>query len=125
MLPFTIKFESGIPINEQVVYAVKRAIVVGRLKPGDTFPSVRKLSQELRINPNTCHKVVAKLVEEKILEVHPGIGTVVSESYSASSQEKTELMGKTIEPLVVEAMRLGMTKEELFQTITKQWTKFK
>lgn len=125
MLPFTVKFESGTPVYEQVIYAVKRAIVIGQLKPGDPFPSVRKLSQELRINPNTAHKAVAVLIEEKLLEVQPGIGTVVSEVYAASRQQKAVLLGKSIEQLVVETMRLGVPKEELFQAITKQWEKLK
>ena len=41
------------PIAEQVVFAVKKAVATGQLRAGGAFPSVRQLSQELRINPNT------------------------------------------------------------------------
>lgn len=125
MLPFTVRFEAGLPVYEQVIYAVKKAIVSGQLLPGQRFPSVRHLSQELRINPNTAHKVVAKLIEEKILEVNPGVGTLVSGTYTASRQQKAALLGKRIEQLVVEAMRLSVAQEEVFQAIIKQWEKLK
>ena len=46
---------------------------------GDAFPSVRVLSQELKINPNTAFKIVGVLKREGILEIVPGIGTIVSD----------------------------------------------
>ena len=79
MLPFTIALRSGEPIFDQVVYAVTRASVTGQLRAGDSFPSVRTLSLALKINPNTAHKIVAALVEDGLLEVRPGIGTVVTD----------------------------------------------
>jgi len=54
----------GLPITEQVIFAVKKAVVAGQLKAGQAFPSVRIVSQELKINPNTAHKVVTQLMAE-------------------------------------------------------------
>ena len=51
MLPFSFSLKSGVPIYDQVVYAVRRAVVTGQLRTGDEFPSVRALSQELRLSP--------------------------------------------------------------------------
>ena len=55
-----------------MIYAVTRAVVTGELKPGDPFPSVRSLSQNLKINPNTAHRIVAALIERGLLVVRPG-----------------------------------------------------
>ena len=63
MIPFHVAFGPGSPLYEQVVYAATRAIISGQLRPGDDFPSVRVLSRELKINPNTAHKVVTRLVD--------------------------------------------------------------
>ena len=49
MIPFRVDFRPGVPLFEQVVYAAKKAVVSGRLRPGDVFPSVRALSKELTI----------------------------------------------------------------------------
>ena len=59
MIPFRVTFRAGAPLYEQVVYASVKAMVCGQLRPGDAYPSVRVLSRELKINPNTAHKVVA------------------------------------------------------------------
>ena len=80
-LPFSIPLRSGEPVAEQVIFAVTRAVVSGQLQAGDPFPSVRALSQELKINPNTAHRIIAALTEEGLLTVRPGIGTVVNEEW--------------------------------------------
>src|SRR2546423_6351854 len=85
---FCRQFKSGKPVYEQVLLAVKRALAAGQLKPGDRFPSVRVLSQELRINPNTAHKVIGALVDDGLLSVQPGVGKVVSHTKPATAQEK-------------------------------------
>ena len=78
MLPFSLTLRPGEPVADQVVYAVTRAVVSGQLRPGDWFQSVRALSQELRVNPNTAQRIVALLVEAGLLAVEPGIGTLVT-----------------------------------------------
>jgi GntR family transcriptional regulator len=96
-------------------------MVSGQLRPGDPFPSVRALSKELKINPNTAHKIVAHLVSEGLLETRPGIGTVVAEPPDSSKRDRAQLLGHEIEELVVEAKRLGIGREEILQSIDTHW----
>ena len=56
MIPFRVVFRPGVSLYEQVVYAAKKAVIAGQLRAGDPFPSVRALSKELKINPNTATK---------------------------------------------------------------------
>src|SRR5512139_4213815 len=121
MLPFVVQFKSGKPVYEQVLLAVKRALTTGQLKPGDRFPSVRVLSQELRINPNTAHKIIGTLVDDGLLSVQPGVGTVVSRTKPASAQQKQELLGSDIERLVLDARLLSLDLDELTLVVQKTW----
>jgi GntR family transcriptional regulator len=121
MFPFRLQFRPGISLFEQVVYASKRAMVSGQLRPGDPFPSVRALSKELKINPNTAAKIVSHLVNEGLLETLPGIGTVVASLPDATQKERTQLLGHEIEELVVEAKRLGIGREEMLASISTHW----
>ena len=114
-------FRPGISLFEQVVYAAKKAMVSGQMRPGDPFPSVRALSKELKINPNTAHKIVAHLVSEGLLETRPGIGTVVATLPDSTRKERTQLLGQEIEELVVEAKRLGIEREEMLDSISAHW----
>ena len=123
MLPFSVEFRPGEPAYEQVIYAVKKAIAIGQLPAGSRFPSVRTLSQELRLNPNTAHKIVAALTAEGALAVFPGIGTVVAAPKNGTSEDRASLLELELERLVVEAHRLGLTETQLSAAMKKHWAK--
>ncbi len=123
MIPFRVTFRAGASLFEQVVYASIRAMVSGQLRPGDAYPSVRALSRELKINPNTAHKIVAYLVSQGFLESRPGIGTVVATIPDSSRKQRAELLGHEIEELVVEAKRLGLSTEEVMAAVRGHWAR--
>jgi GntR family transcriptional regulator len=122
MLPFSIELRPGTPIHEQVVYAVRRAVVTGQLRPGDAFPSVRTLSLEIKVNPNTAHKIVATLTEDGLLEVRPGIGTVVALPRSGGAAVRRAILNGDAERLVIEARRTGLSLKELLAAIRQHWS---
>jgi GntR family transcriptional regulator len=121
VIPFRLNYRPGIPISEQAVYAATRAIVAGQLRAGDPFPSVRALSRELKINPNTAHKVIAQLLHDGLLESRPGIGTVVAELPGSTAGQRTDLLGQQIEELVVEAKRLSIDLDDMVSAISRHW----
>ncbi len=121
MLNFNIHIKPGIPIYEQVIYAVKKAIVTGQLKPGDPFPSVREISRELRINPVTVQKVITHLTQARLLEIHPGIGSVVSNIPEATDGERRKILVEDVERLIIETKRLNISKKELLDAIAQNW----
>jgi GntR family transcriptional regulator len=123
VLPFTVALRPGLSVHEQVVFAVKRAVVSGRLKPGDEFPSVRVLSRELRINPNTAHKVVATLVGDAMLEVRPGIGTFVAGRSASSAEERRLLLREDVERLAVDARHLGLDVQDVVDAVIEHWNR--
>ncbi len=123
MIPFRLTFRPGLPLSEQVVYAATRAIVAGQLRPGDAFPSVRALSHELKINPNTAHKVVTQLLGEGLLESRPGIGTIVAQLPTSTRTQRISLLGRQMEELVVEAKRLSIDLEEMLAAIGNHWNR--
>jgi len=121
MIPFRVGLRPGVSLYEQVVYAAKKAMISGQLRPGDPFPSVRALSKALKINPNTAHKIVTHLVTTGLLETRPGVGTAVAILPKASSAERTHLLGNEIEQLVVEAKKLGIRLEDVMESLSTQW----
>ena len=123
MLPFSIELKPGLPITEQVIFAVKKAVVAGQLKPGQPFPSVRVVSQELKINPNTAHKIVAALVAQGVLVTTPAVGSVVAEHAAGDRTERAELLGADLERVVVEAKKLGLTLDEVQGGLAAHWKK--
>ncbi|MCF7688883.1 MAG: GntR family transcriptional regulator [Cephaloticoccus sp.] len=121
MLPFSLELKPGLPMAEQILFAVRKAVVTGQLRVGDKFPSVRVLSQELKINPNTAHKVIAALVSEGVLMTTPAVGSVVAERELGGKKERAELLGTEVEWLVVEAKKLGLELDDVQAAVAAHW----
>jgi GntR family transcriptional regulator len=120
---FRFKLRPGESIFDQVVYAAKKAFISGEFSPGQRFPSVRALAADLKIHPNTAHKVVQYLIQERWLEVRPGVGTVVAEVPAARAGDKRRVLDQEVEQLVVEAMRVGLEEADLLEAVRKQWAR--
>lgn len=121
MIPFRVDFRPGASLYEQVIYAAKKALISGQLRRGDPFPSVRALSAELKINPNTAHKVITHLLYEGLLEVLPGTGTVVARPPVSTAAERSHLLDHELEQLVVEAKKLGMNLAQVTNALSAHW----
>jgi GntR family transcriptional regulator len=120
---FRFTLRPGQSIFDQVVYAAKKAFLSGELAAGQPFPSVRTLAAELKIHPNTAHKAVQHLIQERWLESLPGVGTVVADPPAARAGDRKRVLQQEVEQLVVEAMRVGLDREGLVEAIQAQWEK--
>lgn len=116
-----VTLRPGQSIFDQVVFAAQRAFISGELAEGQPFPSVRALAAELKIHPNTAHKVVQHLIQERMLEVRPGIGTVVAKAPRAHPGDKKRLLQDEVEALVVEAKRVGADLREVIEALEARW----
>jgi GntR family transcriptional regulator len=125
VFPFRVEIKPGLPVYEQVIHAVRKAVLKGQLTPGSRFPSVRQLSQELRINPNTAHKIITHLIAEGLLGVQPGLGTIVQKPARASAGDRAALLKDDLERLVVEAKGLSITLSEITRALEQNWEKIK
>ena len=125
MIPFRCELEAGSPAHEQVAFAARKAIVSGKLRPGDAFPSVRALSKAIKIHANTAQKVVGQLIAEGLLEVRPGIGTVVCPLSNGARADRSRLLTRDVEQLAVEAMQLGLTLEEVQSAVSATWRRLR
>src|SRR5690349_15545762 len=121
MVPFKVRFAPGQSIFDQVCFAAIRSMLAGELKAGEPFPSVRTLALDLKIHPNTAHKVVQHLVQERWLAVQPGVGTVVAQPPKARTGDRKRLLEDEVEKLVVEAMRVGAGLGEVQQAVQGTW----
>ena len=118
-----IRLRQGESIFDQIVFAAKKAFVSGEFRPGQSFPSVRTLAADLKIHPNTAHKVVQYLIQEGWLESRPGLGTVVRERSEISTGERSTMLEQQAEQIVVEAKRLGLDLGDVTHVIETEWIK--
>ena len=119
MLPFIIQIADGLPVSEQILQAVRKAMLTGSLAAGDEFPSVRTLSQELRISPTTAHKVVAALKDAGYLGSRPGIGMVVTAPELPPHDERIDHLQPLCADLLKEAGDLHLKFDDVVAALRR------
>src|SRR5262245_38530108 len=65
-------------LQQQVYFAVRRAILDGTLAPGVRLPSSRKLAEDLRVSRTTTLLAYEQLLAEGYLAARRGSGTFVA-----------------------------------------------
>jgi GntR family transcriptional regulator len=104
------------PIYVQIMDEVRRAIVLGTLRPEDPLPSVRQLASDLRVNPNTVAQAYRELERAGVAYVRRGQGTFVADA-GPGHAERRDLARGVAERALVEAHRNGIGAEELIGAI--------
>ena len=117
MLPFIIQIQDGLPVSDQIIQAVRKAMLTRQLAVGDIFPSVRTLSQELRISPTTAHKVVATLKDAGYLASRPGIGMVVRTPDLPNRADRLDLLQPLCLQLLTEAADLHLEFNDIVEAL--------
>ena len=105
------------PIYEQLVDKMKELIINEVLKPDEQLPSVRTLATELTVNPNTIQKAYRELENQGFIYSQKGKGSFVNPINQSKVEAKIKLLKTEIEKLVLEAMYLGVSAEELIEVI--------
>ena len=114
---YQIDAMSRVPVYEQIVEQTEKFILAGILKSGDKIPSVRNLSIELSVNPNTIQKSIAELDRRGLIFSVPGKGCFVAESARDALTAVKRREMKEIKDKIKELLLAGITKEELIGLI--------
>ncbi len=114
-----MEYNTATPIYLQVMDAIKRDIVTGRLKPGEKLPSVRSLAVEYTINPNTVSRVYQELENEKVCFTRRGMGTFVTEDNGRITQMKEVMAQDLVHDFLDGAAQLGFDRDEAVQLLEK------
>ena len=111
---FRIDADDGLAIYDQIVRQVKYAVASGTLAPGAWIPSVRELARQLTVNPNTIQRAYQQLQADGVLEPVRGRGLAVCRTAQrACVAERQALVRERLEQVVAEAIRGGMSADEL------------
>ncbi len=75
---FQIDVMSRVPVYEQIINQTKRFVLSGVLVCGDQLPTVRQLSADLSVNPNTIAKAFKEMERQGLTFSAPGKGSFIS-----------------------------------------------
>ncbi|WP_102028582.1 GntR family transcriptional regulator [Salirhabdus sp. Marseille-P4669] len=114
--------KSNVPIYEQIIRQVRERIVQGIVRPGEKVPSIRELSAELAINPNTVSKAYKELERLGIFVTYRGKGTFINEEIEHLSSEKDILKLKEVaKELVIDSIYNGIGLDKLMEWIEEYY----
>ena len=118
---YQIDVMSRKPVYEQLVDQVERFILRGVLKADQQMQSVRSLSVELAVNPNTVQKAYSELDRRGIVYSVPGKGCFVSSEAKASiGERKRGELGQFVRT-VEELALAGIEKSEVLFCVEKAY----
>lgn len=121
---FSIDANNGVAIYDQIVRQVKFAIAEETLRPGQLLPSVRALSMQLRLNPNTVARAYQQLQSDGVLELLRGRGVVVCQGATKVCKEvRRTLINDRLQSVLTEALHGGLTATEIEELVRKQLKK--
>jgi GntR family transcriptional regulator len=104
---------SGVPIYKQLMEQIKHAIGTGELRAGEQLPGIRKLAEELVINPNTIAKVYRELEHEGVIELRQGAGAFVAKRKEAVARPQILRALPLIKNLIAKLAALNLSEEEM------------
>ncbi|MCR9210983.1 MULTISPECIES: GntR family transcriptional regulator [Rhodopirellula] len=118
---FTVDPSNGVAIYSQIVRQVKFAVAEQTLRPGQLLPSVRQLSQQLAVNPNTVARAFQDLQSEGVIETLRGRGVVVCKgAVERCRKQRQSLLAERLSAVLTEALQAGLSAKEVRKLVDEQ-----
>lgn len=121
-----ISNSDGIPIYLQIVNQIKYLVAAGRLTQDDQLPPVRKLAEQLIVNPNTVARAYRELETAGVITTRRGAGVFVSDAGSPlARREQNRILNERIDMLLAEARQMNVDQEMLIRMIRQRGRQMK
>lgn len=109
-----INFSSGVPIYLQLMERIKHAVDTGSIRGGEQLPTIRKIAEELSMNPNTVARAYRELEREGVIDVRHGSGAFVAEMKTSSARVAgIRRAGEVLCQAIEKGRALGLSESEL------------
>jgi GntR family transcriptional regulator len=110
---------SGIPLYQQLMEQVKHAIETGALRPGEQLPVIRKLAEDLIMNPNTVARAYRELEHDGIIELRHGSGAYIRESVAPNSKITRKVVA-VVQSAVGRLAAAGLSEDEIRRLVENE-----
>ncbi len=88
---------------------------------GDRLPTVRQLSVDLSVNPNTVSRAYTELELTGLVETHMGSGTFVgTKPVQQDEVERRRILDQICQELLSRASSHGFTLDDILENLTQR-----
>jgi len=117
-----VQQDSTVPIYEQIVSQVVFSIAAGDIPAGELVPSIRDLSQQLLVNPNTVARAFQELEQLGALEARRGLGmAVAADGPKRCRDRRREIVRDRVRDALRAAAAAGLTLDDVHQITDDEW----
>jgi GntR family transcriptional regulator len=116
---FRLNQSSGVPLYLQLIEQVKHAVETGALQAGDQLPTIRKLAEDLVMNPNTVARAYRELEHEGIIELRHGLGAFISESAAVPGKAMRKAQA-VVQSAIERLASLGLSEDEMRRLVENE-----
>ena len=123
---FKINLTNGVPVYEQISRQIAFAIASGAIEVGQLVPSVRSMSRDLAVNPNTVARAYRQLQDAQIIESVRGEGMLATpDAVKKCKALRKQLLSERILQVMEEARQSQLTDQEIEKMVTAAVAKSK
>jgi GntR family transcriptional regulator len=116
---------SSLPIYQQLAQQIREAIARGEMPPNTALPSVRQLSRDLVVNPNTVARAYTELEREGLLISRPGRGIYVAQPrHDLTQAARDRRLSELLDRWLTEAVHLGFSAEAVRRLVAERVRQF-
>ena len=119
----TIQFDNETPIYLQIADMIRQSIMSGEIQEGEAIPSVRQISVEQNLNPQTVLNATQQLINEDLIQKRRGLGMFVKDGARRQLlQNASEKFKEEEVPVMVSRARLlNISKNELIDIVEESY----
>ena len=111
------KFTGDRPVYQQIMAAIRGAVLTGELPPGKKIPSVRDLAAEAQVNPNTMHRALTELERDGLLISGGTSGRSVTQEKSVLTGMKETILRELAKECAEKFMVFGVSPSQAAQLL--------
>jgi GntR family transcriptional regulator len=109
-----IDYKCGIAPAQQIADGLGLRVLTGTLAPGEALPSVKQLSLELRVNPNTVEEAYRALRSLGLVrEDAQGRRIVLAPAEGAVATLGAEIVSRALRRVMERAKQLGLSVQTI------------
>lgn len=112
-------FDENKPIYIQIMDLIKKQMISKELLPGDKLPSVRDMSKQLEVNPNTVQRAYLEMEREMLVHSKRGQGTFIVDAPEVAVKLRQEMVLDRVARFVREMEEFGFSHDELRKIIER------
>lgn len=98
---------------------IRHGVETGALQAGERLPTIRRLAEELVINPNTVVRAYRELQHERVVELRQGAGAFIGRSVVDRGRVMAKA-GKVLGAAIERLAALGLSEEEIRRVVENE-----